>query len=117
MLAKNFFSFTFVCLFIFCRIGVVLKGCFSVAAYSKLLLLLLLFFLVSHLRLDIAYNIIFFFICELVFILTTKCIKGLFLFFHGKKIQGKSTQRFARIYSLNRYTHHKISHFSTCQNH
>ena len=43
-LPKTFFPFTFVCLFIFCRIGVVLRGCFSVAAYSKLLLLLLLFF-------------------------------------------------------------------------
>ena len=45
MLAKNFFPFYLCMPIYFCRIGVVLRGCFSVAAYSKLLLLLLLFFL------------------------------------------------------------------------
>ena len=33
----------------------------------------------------------------------------LFWFFHVKKIQGKSTQRFMRIYSLNRYTSRDIT--------
>ena len=109
MLAKNFFSFTFVCLFIFCRIGVVLKGCFSVAAYSKLLLLLLLFF--SWFSSETWYSIPHHLLLHLwtCSMLTTKCIKVLFLFFHGKKIQGKSTQRFARIYSLNRYTSQDIT--------